>query len=39
MSEVSEAIQAKCLVFDDRIIKFNDYLLEQAANKKSATRW
>lgn len=35
MSEVSEAIQAKCLAFGDRIIKLNDYLLEQAANKKS----
>ena len=34
MSEVSEAIQAKCLTFSDRIIKLNDYLLEQAANKK-----
>ena len=33
MSEVSEAIQAKCLSFGDRIIKLNDYLLEQAANK------
>ena len=31
MSEVSEAIQAKCLSFGDRIIKLNDYLLEQAA--------
>lgn len=31
MSEVSEAIQAKCLVFGDRIIKLNDYLLAQAA--------
>ena len=30
MSEVSEAIQAKCLAFSDRIIKLNDYLLEQA---------
>jgi four helix bundle protein len=36
MSEVSEAIQAKCLAFSDRIIKLNDYLLEQAANKKPA---
>ena len=36
MSEVSEAIQAKCLAFGDRIIKLNDYLLEQAANKKPA---
>jgi len=34
MSEVSEAIQAKCLAFGDRIIKLNDYLLKQAANKK-----
>lgn len=34
MSEVSEAIQAKCLAFSDRIIKLNDYLLKEAANKK-----
>ena len=34
MSEVSEAIQAKCLAFGDRIIKLNDYLLKEAANKK-----
>ena len=33
MSEINEAIQAKCLAFGDRIIKLNDYLLEQAANK------
>ena len=33
MSEISEAIQAKCLAFGDRIIKLNDFLLEQAANK------
>ena len=33
MSEVSEAIQAKCLAFSDRIIKLNDFLLEQVANK------
>ena len=33
MSEISEAIQAKCLAFSDRIIKLNDYLLEQAASK------
>ena len=26
----------KCLAFSDRIIKLNDYLLEQAANKKPA---
>ena len=31
MSEISDSIQAKCLAFGDRIIKLNDYLLEQAA--------
>lgn len=35
MSEISDAIQAKCLALGDRIIKLNDYLLELAANKKS----
>ena len=34
MSEVSEAIQSKCLAFGDRIIKLNDYLLKEAANAK-----
>jgi len=34
MSVISDAIQSKCLAFGDRIIKLNDYLLEQAANKK-----
>ncbi|SDG63539.1 four helix bundle protein [Prevotella communis] len=34
MSEISDAIQSKCLAFGDRIIKLNDYLLEQVANKK-----
>ena len=34
MSEISEAVQAKCLAFGDRIIKLNDYLLEQAASKR-----
>ena len=34
MSEISDAIQAKCLAFSDRIIKLNDYLLKQAANAK-----
>ena len=34
MSLISDAIQSKCLAFGDRIIKLNDYLLEQAANKK-----
>jgi len=36
MSIISDAIQAKCLAFSDRIIKLNDYLLEQAANKQPA---
>ena len=36
MSEVSEAIQDKCLAFGDRIIKLNDYLLKEAANTKPA---
>ena len=31
MSEISDAIQEKCLAFGDRVIKLNDYLLEQAA--------
>ena len=30
MSEISEAIQEKCLAFSNRIIKLNDHLLEQA---------
>ena len=33
MSDISDAIQEKCLAFGDRIIKLNDFLLEQAANK------
>ena len=35
MSEISEAIQEKCLAFADRVIKLNDYLLEQASLPKS----
>ena len=38
MSEISDAIQAKCLAFGDRIIKLNDYLLEQAACRTSDVR-
>ena len=34
MSIISDAIQAKCLAFGDRIIKLNDYLLKEAANAK-----
>ena len=36
MSEISDAIQDKCLAFSDRIIKLNDYLLKEAANAKPA---
>ena len=38
MSTISDAIQAKCLAFSDRIIKLNDYLLEQASQKYDAGR-
>ena len=38
MSIISDAIQAKCLAFGDRIIKLNDYLLEQASQKYDAGR-
>ncbi len=34
MSEISDKIQEKCLAFGDRIVKLNDYLLKEAANKK-----
>ena len=34
MSEIGDAIQSKCLAFGDRIVKLNDYLLKEAANKK-----
>ena len=34
MSEISDAIQTKCLAFGDRMIKLNDYLLKEAANAK-----
>ena len=38
MSEISDAIQSKCLAFGDRIIKLNDFLLAQAASRKSEGR-
>ncbi len=34
MSEISEAVQAKCLAFGDRVIKLNDFPLKEAANTK-----
>ena len=38
MSTLSQTIQDKCLAFSDRIIKLNDYLLEQAASSMSDGR-
>ena len=38
MSTISDSIQSKCLAFGDRIIKLNDYLLEQASLPKSEGR-
>lgn len=34
MSSIYDAIQTKCLPFSDRIIKLNNFLLKEAANKK-----
>ena len=34
MSEISDAIQDKCLSFGDIVIKLIDYLLKEAANTK-----
>ena len=34
MSEYGDLVQAKCDAFADRVVKLNDYLLDQAANKK-----
>lgn len=34
MSEISEAIQDKCLAFGDRVIKLNDFLLIQACKRE-----
>lgn len=36
MSKISDKIQEKCLVFSDRIIKLNDYLLKQESLKEEA---
>lgn len=35
MSEFGDIVQGKCDTFADRVVKLNDYLLEQAANKKA----
>ena len=34
MSEYVDKVQAKCDAFADRVVKLNDYLLDQSANKK-----
>lgn len=34
MSEIGNAIQEKCMSFGDRVIKLNDYLLEQECAKE-----
>lgn len=34
MSSIADAIQDKCLKFGDRVIKLNDYLLEQASKRE-----
>ena len=34
MSEIGDFIQAKCLAFGDRVIKLNDYLLEEESKKE-----
>lgn len=34
MSEYGDLEKAKCDAFADRVVKLNDYLLDQAANKK-----
>lgn len=33
MSDFGDIVQDKCDVFADRVIKLNDFLLDQAANK------
>ena len=34
MSEFGDIVQGKCDAFADRVVKLNDYLLTQAANKE-----
>ena len=38
MSEFGDTVQEKCKSFADRVIKLNDYLLEQAASKRYEVR-
>ena len=39
MSEYGDIVQGKCDAFADRVVKLNDYLLTQAANKKLGFRF
>lgn len=38
MSEYGDLVQGKCDAFADRVVKLNDYLLDQAANKRATTK-
>ena len=38
MSEIGDKIQEKCMNFADRVIKLNDYLLEQESKKEDDRR-
>lgn len=38
MSEIGDKIQEKCMAFADRMIRLNDYLLEQASSRMSEGR-
>lgn len=38
MSAIGDAIQEKCLAFGDRVIKLNDYLLEEACKREDVIR-
>ena len=38
MSEFGDLVQSKCDAFADRVVNLNDYLLDQAANKKATTK-
>lgn len=39
MSEIGDWVQGKCDAFADRVVKLNDFLLDQAANKKEEVAW
>lgn len=39
MSEFGDLVQSKCDAFADRVVKLNDYLLKEAANRRADVRW